>query len=100
MYIFKKFDFFDFKMWVKFVKGMGYNYYGEFVWFNDFFYIFLVVIFGIIVCVVGLVVLDLVMFVDKVDFFVIFLEIFFEWYFYFVFQILWVVFNKFLGIVL
>lgn len=64
---------------------MGYNYYGEFVWFNDFLYIFLVVIFGIIVCNVGLVVLELLMIGEFVDFFVIFLEILFEWYFFFVF---------------
>lgn len=64
---------------------MGYNYYGEFVWFNDLFYIFLVVIVGIIVLCVGLVVLDFVMIGELVDLFVIFLEILFEWYFWLVF---------------
>lgn len=64
---------------------MGYNYYGEFVWFNDLFYIFLVVIVGIIVLCVGLVVLDFVMIGEFVDLFVIFLEILFEWYFWLVF---------------
>lgn len=83
--IIKKLDLNDFVLWVKLVKGMGYNYYGEFVWFNDFLYIFLVVIFGIIVCNVGLVVLELLMIGEFVDFFVIFLEILFEWYFFFVF---------------
>ena len=75
----------DFVLRVKLVKGMGYNYYGEFVWLNDFLYIFLVVILGIIVCNVGLVVLELLMIGEFVDLFVIFLEILFEWYFFFVF---------------
>lgn len=83
--IIKKFDLNDFVLRVKLVKGMGYNYYGEFVWFNDFLYIFLVVILGIIVCNVGLVVLELLMIGELVDLFVIFLEILFEWYFFFVF---------------
>lgn len=83
--IIKKFDLNDFVLRVKLVKGMGYNYYGEFVWFNDFLYIFLVVIFGIIVCNVGLVVLEFLMIGEFVDLFVIFLEILFEWYFFFVF---------------
>lgn len=83
--IIKKFDLNDFVLRVKLVKGMGYNYYGEFVWLNDFLYIFLVVILGIIVCNVGLVVLELLMIGEFVDLFVIFLEILFEWYFFFVF---------------
>lgn len=83
--IIKKFDLNDFVLRVKLVKGMGYNYYGEFVWFNDFLYIFLVVILGIIVCNVGLVVFELLMIGELVDLFVIFLEILFEWYFFFVF---------------
>lgn len=83
--IIKKFDLNDFVLRVKLVKGMGYNYYGEFVWFNDFLYIFLVVILGIIVCNVGLVVLELLMIGELVDLFVILLEILFEWYFFFVF---------------
>lgn len=83
--IIKKFDLNDFVLRVKLVKGMGYNYYGEFVWFNDFLYIFLVVILGMIVCNVGLVVLELLMIGELVDLFVIFLEILFEWYFFFVF---------------
>ncbi len=71
--IIKKFDLNDFVLRVKLVKGMGYNYYGEFVWFNDFLYIFLVVILGIIVCNVGLVVLELFMIGEFVDLFLIFL---------------------------
>ena len=73
--IIKKLDLNDFVLRVKLVKGMGYNYYGEFVWFNDFLYIFLVVILGIMVCNVGLVVFELLMIGEFVDLFVIFLEI-------------------------
>lgn len=54
----KKFDLFDSVFCVKFVKGMGYNYYGELVWLNDLFYIFLVVIFGIIVLCIGFAVME------------------------------------------
>lgn len=64
---------------------MGYNYYGEFVWFNDIFYMFFICIFGVLGLIVGLVIFDFVMIGELVDFFVIFLEILFEWYLYFIF---------------
>lgn len=100
MFILKKLDLVDLKLCVKLVKGMGYNYYGEFVWFNDLFYIFLVCILGIIVCCIGLGVLELMLFGEKVDLFVILLEIFFEWYFFLIFNLLCVILNKLLGVFL
>jgi len=42
----------------KLAKGMGHNYYGEFVWPKDLLYIFPIVILGTITCTIGLAVVE------------------------------------------
>ncbi len=84
----------------KLKKGMGHNYYGEPAWPNDLLYIFPVVIFGTIACVVALAVLDPAIVGEPANPFATPLEILPEWYLYPAFQILRIVPNKLLGIAL
>ena len=77
----KKHDYNDPVLRDKLSKGMGHNYYSESAWPNDLLYIFPVVILGTISFNVGL-------------------DIFPEWYFFPVFQILRIVPNKLLGLLL
>lgn len=94
----KKPDLSDPALREKLKKGMGHNYYGEPAWPNDLLYIFPVVIFGSIACVVCLAVLDPAMIGEPANPFATPLEILPEWYLYPAFQILRVIPNKLLGI--
>ena len=77
---------------------MGHNYYGEPAWPNDILFIFLVVIFNVITCLLGLVILEPLSLNDRSNPFNTPLEILPEWYFFPTFNLLRIVFDKPSGI--
>ena len=90
----------DPKLRQKLAQGMGHNTYGEPAWPNDIYFMFPVVILGVIALCTGLAVLDPAMVGEPANPFATPQEILPEWYLYPTFQILRIVPNKLLGITL
>ena len=99
MSIIKKPDLSDPLLRSKLAKGMGHNCYGEPAWPNDLLYIFPVVIFGTLTCIIGLSILMPSGFGEKANPFATPLEILPEWYFFPTFNLLRILPNKFLGVI-
>ena len=66
----------------KLAKGMGHNYYGEPAWPNDILYVFPIVIFGGLIVVLGLSIVEPVSLGEPANPFATPLEILPEWYFF------------------
>jgi cytochrome b6-f complex subunit 4 len=77
---------------------VGYNYYGYPTWPDDLSHIFRVVILGTIACTIGIAILEPSMIGEPTNSFANPLEILFKWYIFLVFQILFKIPNKLLGV--
>jgi len=83
----------------KLSKGMGHNYYGEPAWPNDILYVFPIVIFGAVICVLGLSLVEPISLGEKANPFATPLEILPEWYFFPTFDLLRILPDKLSGVI-
>lgn len=82
----------------KLSKGMGHNYYGEPAWPNDILYVFPIVIFGGLLCILGLAIVEPLSLSDPANPFATPLEILPEWYFFPTFDLLRILPDKLSGV--
>lgn len=83
----------------KLAKGMGHNYYGEPAWPNDILYVFPIVIFGGLIVVLGLSIVEPVSLGEPANPFATPLEILPEWYFFPTFNLLRILPDKLSGVI-
>jgi cytochrome b6-f complex subunit 4 len=83
----------------KLSKGMGHNYYGEPAWPNDILYVFPIVIFGAVISVLGLAIVEPQNLGEKANPFATPLEILPEWYFFPTFDLLRILPDKLSGVI-